>query len=126
MKNPFGEGKVEVDDLDFTTKPAAAPARGKPEADPDLPANFVVGTWVDIRDKDSHRPAKLTFVSPLKTRYLFVNRQGKNTLECSRAELVRRLRLGEITIAKETPDAPLFDRLMGDLVNKLAGPTGKS
>jgi hypothetical protein len=127
VNNPFGEGKIEVDDLDFTTKPAGGPARAKAGApDSDLPAELVVGTWVDIRDKDNHRPAKLSFVSPLKTRYLFMNRQGKITLECSRAELVRRFRLGEITITAETAsEAPLFDRLMGGLVNKLGGPAGK-
>jgi hypothetical protein len=77
---------------------------------------------VEIREKDSLRPAKLSFISPLKTRYLFVNRQGKTTLECSRAELVRRCRLGEVTVTQEVADPPLFDRLMDDLVNKLGGP----
>ncbi|HWQ39242.1 MAG TPA: DUF1631 family protein [Burkholderiales bacterium] len=122
VNNPFGDGKVEVDDLDFTIKPAAGTDRAKPEAKPaELPANLVVGTWVEIREKDTRRLGKLAFVSPLKTRYLFVDRQGKTALECSRAELARRIKLGEVAITEQTPETPLFDRIVSDLVGKLGG-----
>jgi len=125
VQNPFGGGKVQVDDLDFTVKPAAGAAGPKVEAVPaELPAKLALGTWVGIREKDdkaARKSAKLSFISPLKTRYLFVDKQGKTALDCSRAELARRFRLNEIAIMDKEPDVPLFDRLTEGLVGKLGG-----
>jgi hypothetical protein len=130
VQNPFGGGRVQVEDLDFTTKPAAGPATpagaaaAKRDAIPaELPGNLVVGTWVGIREKNPAEPrrsAKLSFISPLKTRYLFVDKQGKNILDCSRAELARRFQLGSVVIMAEVPEVPLFDRITQGLVGKLA------
>ena len=114
-----------MDDLDFTAKPAPSAAGPKAEAVPaELPAKLTVGTWVGIRDKDdktARKSAKLSFISPLKTRYLFVDKQGKTMLDCSRAELARRFQVGEIVIMDKVPDVPLFDRLTDGLVGKLGG-----
>ena len=125
VKNPFGGGKVQVDDLDFTTiKPAAGTAGAKRDAIlVELPADLLVGTWVGIREKEANtrRSAKLSYISPLKTRYLFVDKQGKNTLDCSRADLARRFELGEVVIMDKVPDVPLFDRITEGLVGKLGG-----
>jgi hypothetical protein len=65
------------------------------------------------------RAAKLIFVSPKKTRYLFADRRGKNVLELTRAEIVRRLRTAEATRLNEEPKEPLFERIMGGIVDKL-------
>ena len=126
MQNPFGQGKVQVDDLDFTAKPAPSAVGPKTEAvAAELPAKLTVGTWVGIREKEhktARKPAKLSFISPLKTRYLFVDKQGKTMLDCSRAELARRFQIGDIVIMdKVVPDVPLFDRLTDGLVGKLGG-----
>lgn len=122
VQNPFGGGKVEVDDLDFTVKLAVG---AKPEATlAELPGNLAVGTWVGIREKDEKAPrksAKLSFISPLKTRYLFVDKQGKTTLDCSRADLARRFKIGEVVIMDKVPDVPLFERITEGLVGKLGG-----
>ena len=126
INNPFGQGEVQVDDLDFTTKPAAGTARAKQDAGhATVPENLTAGTWVAIRtkgEKDTLSLAKLSYVSPLKSRYLFVDRHGKTTLECSRTELARRFSLGELVITKEVSEPPLFDRLAAGLVGKLGGP----
>jgi hypothetical protein len=114
-----------VDDLDFTGGTAQlkrAPGPAAPSAG--VPANLTVGTWVEIRatgEKDPRAIAKLSYVSPLKSRFLFVDRHGKSLLECSRTELVRRFSLGELTITKEVDEPPLFDRLAQGLVGKLGG-----
>ncbi len=128
VRNPFGGGKVQVEDLDFTAKPAAGAAGAagaKRDATPaQLPANLAVGTWVGIREKsekDARRSAKLSYISPLKTRYLFVDTQGKTTLDCSRAELASRFQIGEIVIMDKVPEVPLFDRITEGLVGKLGG-----
>jgi hypothetical protein len=122
VQNPFGGGKVQVEDLDFTTKPAAGAKRDAIPAE--LPANLAVGTWVGIREKDekdTRKSARLSFISPLKTRYLFVDKQGKTTLDCSRAELARRFQTGEVIIMDKVPEVPLFDRITEGLVGKLGG-----
>jgi hypothetical protein len=79
---------------------------------------------VEIREKsetDTRTRAKLSFITPLKTRYLFVNRQGKTVLECSRAELARRFRLGEVAVSVEVPEVTLFDRIADGLLGRLGG-----
>ena len=113
---------MQVEDLDFTTKPAAGAKRDAIPAE--LPANLAVGTWVGIREKDekdTRKSARLSFISPLKTRYLFVDKQGKTTLDCSRAELARRFQTGEVVIMDKVPEVPLFDRITEGLVGKLGG-----
>lgn len=72
-------------------------------------------------EKNSPRLAKLSYVSPLKSRFLFVDSYGKTTLECTRTDLMRRLQSGELTITNEVPEVPLFDRLATGLVGKLGG-----
>ena len=88
----------------------------------DPPANMTKGSWVEFRPKEEGaepRTAKVLFVSPKKTRYLFSDRRGQDTLELSRAEIVRRLRTGEAVRLDEEPAEPLFDRFMHGAVDKL-------
>jgi hypothetical protein len=136
VENPFGEGKVEVasEDLDFTAAaPAlavAAPAgdsaegggakpKRKHETIP-LPARLIEGAWVEIVEPNEERkPAKLHYVSPMKSHFLFVDRKGNKVFECSRSMLARRLNSFEINILDEEPDASLFDRIMEGIFGKL-------
>ncbi len=123
VNNPFGQGEVQVDDLDFTS-PSQSVGKGVPQGAPqlDVPATLKLGTWVKIREpgaKDAGVVAKLSFVSPLKTRYLFVDRQGKTVLQCSPVVLAKRYRDGEIVIEEPAAESPLFDRIMGGVVGKL-------
>ena len=76
-------------------------------------------------EKDAGRPAKLSYISPLKTRFLFVDRQGKTVLECSAAVLAKFLSNGEIVIEEPVDEVPLFDRIMGGVVGKLKSPAGQ-
>ena len=120
VPNPFGEGQVEVADLDFTVQLRGGTAGAK--ATSALPPALKLGSWVEIvrkHEKEKHQTAKLTFISPLKTRYLFADRQGKTALECSQTELVRRFQLGEVIISKEPTELPLFDRLAEGVADKL-------
>jgi hypothetical protein len=131
VKNPFGGGEVQVKQLDFTDL-AATPAKARAvQKDADMTEHLVEGSWVEVKDKDTDdkitvRPARLSFVSPMRTSYLFVDRNGKTVLECSRAELARRYRLKEVV---DMDEAPLFDRIMTGLVGKMktgAQPAGKA
>jgi hypothetical protein len=138
VDNPFGEGKVEVvsEDLDFTAAtPAATVALEAPAEAPGArqparsvrgkrrsrcPSRLVEGAWVQIiLDDNEHHPAKLHYVSPMKSHFLFVDRKGHKVYECSRSMLARRLNNLEIAILDGEPDASLFDRIMESLFGKL-------
>ena len=105
--------------------PAGAPAQAKaPKVKRDtirLPSAMVVGAWVEILDADgeTRSPAKLHYVSPMKSHFLFVDRQGKKVFECSRSMLARRLKLGEVGLLDGEPDESLFDRIMEGIFGKL-------
>ena len=132
VKNPFGAGEVQVLNLaQFTATPvdprerAQAKAQLKSSLSVDPPENLELNTWVEFRPKgngEEKRAAKLLFVSPKKTRYVFSDRRGKNVLELTRAEIVRRLRSGEAVRLDDEPKEPLFERIMGGLVDKLKAP----
>jgi hypothetical protein len=133
VDNPFGGGKVEVtdDDLDFTATiaPVAAPQPvagaakrpSRPAQKVRLPATMEVGAWVAVEDAQSRnqRPARLHYVSPLKSHFLFVDRQGNKVFECSRSMLARRLAMREVVVLAGEPDSSLFDRIMEGIFGKL-------
>jgi hypothetical protein len=140
VNNPFGAGKVAVssDDLDFSaTAPAGTLAVQAPAAEPGakgakaakrdtirLPSAMVMGAWVEVLDADgdNRQAARLHYISPMKSHFLFVDRKGKKVYECSRSMLSRRLKLGEVAILEHEPDESLFDRIMDGIFGKLGKP----
>ena len=142
----IGNEVVQVekgDELDFTEAEAAAPAPapaapGAPAAatpagakpvvpreipkEVKLPSKLKEGVWVGIRspELDAPRsPAKLLYVSPLKSRFLFADKRGKTLLECTRTELARKFRTRDLVILAENPDASLFERIINGVMGKL-------
>jgi hypothetical protein len=120
IKNPFGRGEVQVEEIGLVDVRAAGTTRAKGDAkDAELTDNLKEGTWVEFREKgddDTRRPARLSYISPLKSSFLFVDRLGKTVKECSRAELARLFRLSAVVVMDEVP---LFDRIMNGVVGKL-------
>ena len=86
----------------------------------------LMGTWVEFSDADNpgvRRTARLIFVSPRKTRYLFAaDRAGKDIIQCTRAEMGRRLRLGEVVKLDKPPEENLSERILGGLMRRLRAP----
>jgi hypothetical protein len=137
----------KTDELDFTeapapvvaAAPAAAPGKAaaagaaasagakpvvarEPQKEVKLPSKLKEGVWVGIRGKgpdDPRQPAKLLYVSPLKSRFLFADKSGKTVLECTRVELAKRFKLRELVILAESPDASLFERIINGVLGKL-------
>jgi hypothetical protein len=127
IKNPFGGGQVHVKELESMHVRAAATPRAKGEVnDVEFINNLKEGTWVEFREtvsEDAHRPAKLSYISPLRSSFLFVDQQGKTVKECTRTELARLVRLRMIVVMDEavvTDEAPLFDRMMAGVIGKLS------
>jgi len=127
IKNPFGAGQVHVKELETADVSAAATPRAKGEVNEvEFIKNLKEGTWVEFREKgekntkDTERPAKLSYVSPLRSSFLFVDKQGKTVKECSRTELGRLVRLGMVVVVDAVAEeAPLFDRMMAGIIGKL-------
>jgi hypothetical protein len=86
-----------------------------------LPTAMIMGAWVEILDieTEARQPARLHYVSPLKSHFLFVDRKGKKVFECSRSMLARRMKLGEVKMLEGEPDESLFDRVVTGIFGKL-------
>jgi hypothetical protein len=87
-----------------------------------LPSKSKEGVWVGIRGKgpdDPRLPAKLLYVSPLKSRFLFADKRGKTVLECTRVELAKRFKMRDLILLAENPDASLFERIINGVLGKL-------
>jgi hypothetical protein len=125
MRNPFGEGDVKV------TGAAADLADnkgGRRRWDPTNPDNLRVGDWLEFKEPPVEgaepkpdRPARLIFLTPRKTRYVFCDRGEKDYIQCTRSEITRRLRTGEAIIMDEQPEVPFFERILGGVMSKMKG-----
>src|SRR6266850_1186266 len=124
IKNPFGAGQVHVKELESMDVRAAATPRAKGEVnDVEFINNLKEGTWVEFREtvsEDANRLGKLSYISPLRSSFLFVDQQGKTVKECTRTELARLARLGMVvTVDVVVDEEPLFDRMMAGVIDKL-------
>lgn len=86
-----------------------------------LPPGLDTGAWIAVEQTDwrSGRHARLHYVSPLKTRFLFVDRRGDLVFEGSRAMLARAFQSGEALLLPTEPDPSLFDRALKRILAKL-------
>ena len=76
-----------------------------------------VGTWVEFIDETGNRErAKLSWISPITAKYLFVNRRGLKVCDKTVAALAVELRRGTALILEEVP---LFDRALDAIVERL-------
>ena len=67
----------------------------------------------------------LIFVTPRKTRFIFTDRGEKEYIECTRAEIARRLHAGEAEVMAEEPEVPFFERIMGSVISKMSSGAGR-
>jgi hypothetical protein len=76
------------------------------------------GTWFEFSPTgDAVTRAKLSWVSPMSGRYLFVNRRGLKVGDYAPHELAAALAAGS---ARVLSSEPLFDRAMGAIVDRLS------
>ena len=133
IPNPFGEGEIEVEEIDLvefsngsavgtlTDIPGMAEAATQHSEGGDeytqMVSALTEGSWLEFRDEEDNRtPARLSYISPLKGTYLFVNRQGRKVGEYSLYQLAREFRTGR---AAQMNAEPLFERAMSSLVGVL-------
>ena len=77
-----------------------------------------VGTWVELTDPatGTKERAKLSWISPISSKYLFVNRKGLKVSDKTVFALAAEIRRGHAVILEEVP---LFDRALDAIVERL-------
>jgi hypothetical protein len=125
MRNPFGGGVVEVSGAGADLGEEKG---GRRRWDPTNPDNLAIGDWLEFKEPPVEgaepkpaRPARLIFMTPKKTRYIFCDRGEKDYIECTRAEIARRLHAGEAVVMEEEPEVPFFERILGGVMGKIKG-----
>lgn len=83
-----------------------------------------VGTWIEFADENDHRErAKLSWISPISSKYLFVNRRGLKVCDKTVAALAIEMRRGSAIVLEEVP---LFDRALDAIVARLRDASAKT
>ncbi len=78
---------------------------------------LAIGTWLDFIDKDNKvQPGKLSWVSPISSRLLFVNRRGVRFCVASPEELAAMVRLGRL---RRHIEEDAFDAAMQGVIDRL-------
>ncbi len=86
-------------------------------ADADHFRLLAIGTWLDFIDKDNKvQPGKLSWVSPISSRLLFVNRRGVRFCVASPEELAAMVRLGRL---RRHVEEDAFDSAMQGVIDRL-------
>lgn len=76
-----------------------------------------VGGWVEfVDDQGTRERAKLSWISPISGKYLFVNRRGLKVADRTAVQLATELHAGRAMILEEVP---LFDRALDAIVDRL-------
>ncbi len=84
----------------------------------DFVGEMVVGTWLAFDDDGRTINARLSWVSPMRTKYIFTTRSRGRALAVSPEELAWQLRDGSARLIVEP--VPLFDRAVSSALDELA------
>ncbi len=123
---PIPEAIETIARPDVAHEPEAAEARDQAETaaavDPhaELVRSLKVGTWLEFSGgQDAASPperAKLSWISPISGKYLFVNRRGLKVADKTAAQLASEFAAGTAIVLEELP---LFDRALDAIVERL-------
>jgi hypothetical protein len=84
----------------------------------DFVGEMVVGTWLAFSHEGTTINARLSWVSPMRTKYIFTTRSRGHALAVSPEELAWQLRDGTARLIVEP--VPLFDRAVSSALDQLA------
>ena len=92
----------------------------------DFVAEMVVGTWLAFGQGDKTVNARLSWISPMRSKYLFTTRERSRAIVATPEDLAWQLGAGKATLIVEP--VPLFDRAVSAALDTLAAqkPHGKS
>jgi len=83
----------------------------------DYVSEMAVGTWLAFIKEDQPVNARLTWVSPLRTKYLFTSRSRARAFVYTPEELTYEITAGQVSLVVEP--VPLFDRAVSAALNEL-------
>jgi hypothetical protein len=114
---PVAEGVAEI----LGEEPAEPAASGQAQVEDSDALQAVralkVGAWIEFIDEAGTRErAKLSWISPISGKYLFVNRRGLKVADRSVQQLASELHEGRALLLEEVP---LFDRALDAIVERL-------
>ena len=78
---------------------------------------LAIDTWVQLTGESGRsEPAKVSWISPISSRFLFVNRRGARVLVASAEELAAMEKQGRVHVR---PSGSAFDNALQQIVGKL-------
>jgi hypothetical protein len=87
------------------------------DGDVELMRALKIGTWIHIAGEDGkHHPVKLSWVSPISSRLMFVNRRGVRVLVASVEELAAMKQEGNLLVREQEN---VFDQVLHRVMGKL-------
>jgi hypothetical protein len=90
--------------------------------DVDALREIKIGTWLDLAGEDGKlHPAKLSWVSPISSRLMFVNRRGVRILVASLEELAAMKKQGTLALREQDQD---FDQVLHRVMGRLQSDVG--
>ncbi|AIF47284.1 DUF1631 domain-containing protein [Dyella japonica] len=111
---PIAESEAELS----RSEPEVEPPADTPEMQ--LVAELKPGTWLEfVTGPETIERAKLSWISPMSGRYLFVNRRGLKVADYAPHELAQALASNTARVLESTA---LFDRALDAIVGRLSQP----
>jgi len=119
---PLGSGAAEADDVEEAEETAPLPQVNVH----DYVGEMVVGTWVRFDRAEGAIDARLTWVSPLRAKYIFTSRSRSHAFILTPEELAWQLGSGTARLVAEP--VPLWDRAVSSALDMLAAraPAGRA
>ena len=79
----------------------------------ELAHSFTRGLWFDFKVDETTQRSRLSWVSPMRTRMLFTNRDGFDAFVRSEREVAALMRLGRLKVVDQVPIVSrALDRIM--------------
>ena len=84
----------------------------------DFVSEMVVGTWLRFEQDDESIDARLSWISPLRSKYIFTSRVRTQAVVVTPEELAWQLGIGKTRLIVEP--VPLFDRAVSAALDSIA------
>jgi hypothetical protein len=115
---PLAESMAELEDDPANAEPEAAAIAPEVREELEHVSALKPGIWLEFNtDAEHFERAKLSWISPMSGRYLFVNRRGLKVADYSPYELATVMAEGR---ARVLASNALFDRAMDAIVDRLS------
>ncbi|GLQ47083.1 hypothetical protein GCM10007862_21340 [Dyella lipolytica] len=121
---PIAESMADLEDESINAEPEAAAIAPEVRGELERVNALKPGTWLEFSSENEHfERAKLSWISPMSGRYLFVNRRGLKVADYSPYELATVMADGRARILASNA---LFDRAMDAIVDRLSHEDGRT